>query len=352
MKESKFKGLCMYSSFSIPPFNLGLFHRLCMKVDSIIGRKGEVIKKMCEETSARIRVLDCAVGTPDCIMIISGKEEPEAPLSPAMDATIRVFKRVHGLQENDADAKAAGATFCSIRLLAASTQAISLIGKQCSLIKSLYESTGASVRGFCKVYGEHGTVFAEETPPYVVADERIVELQGEALKVLKAPEAVVGHLRKFLVDQIVLPLFEKTHNAVVTQELQAETRDERSSLHTVSQGGIGVDLPLTARRDFLFLEHEKQFESQIPSSGIPFYGQDLPHSIVHSSSGLHRSAVPIVTQEFISIQQDPIRRRNYRDTSYRSPFSQLGSNISSLSSQTYGGYGGSSSVSGYSTFRL
>ncbi|XP_039047053.1 RNA-binding KH domain-containing protein PEPPER-like [Hibiscus syriacus] len=345
-----------------------------MKVGSIIGRKGELIKKMCEETGARIRVLDGAVGTPDRI-------------------------------ENDADAKAAGATFCSIRLLAASTQAISLIGKQGSLIKSLQESTGASVR----------VLSSEETPPYVVADERIVELQGEALKVLKALEAVVGHLRKFLVDQIVLPLFEKTHNVVVTQELQAETRAERSSLHTVSQGGIGVDLPVTARRDFLFLEHEKQFESQIPSSGIPFYGEDLPHSIVHSSSGLHRSAVPIVTQiaqtmqipfsyadiigiggvniahirrtsgavitvqesgglsdeiigeikgtstqvqlaqqqiqEFISIHQDPIRRSNYRDTSYRSPFS-LGSNTSSLSSQTYGGYGGSSTVSGYSTFRI
>jgi poly(rC)-binding protein 2/3/4 len=37
-----------------------------------------------------------------------------------------------------------------------------------------------------------------------------VELQGETLKVLKGLEAVVGHLRKFLVDQSVLPLFEKT----------------------------------------------------------------------------------------------------------------------------------------------
>lgn len=36
-----------------------------------------------------------------------------------------------------------------------------------------------------------------------------MELQGEAVKVLKALEAVVGHLRKFLVDHSVLPLFEK-----------------------------------------------------------------------------------------------------------------------------------------------
>ncbi|TYJ20837.1 hypothetical protein E1A91_A08G024100v1 [Gossypium mustelinum] len=375
------------------------------KVGSIIGRKGELIKKMCEETRARIRVLDGAVGTPDRIVLVSGKEAPEAPLSPAMDAAIRVFKRVAGLPDNDRDAKAAGAAFCSIRLLVASTQAISLIGKQGSLIKSLQESTGASVK----------VLSTDETPSYVAADERIAELQGEALKVLKALEAVVGHLRKFLVDHTVLPLFEKTHNAVVTQDLQAETRAEKSSLLTVSQSGIGIDLPITARRDSLFLDHEKQFESRIPS-GISFYGQDPALPTVHSSSGLLRTSVPIVTQiaqtmqipfsyaediigiggvniahirrtsgavitvqesgglsdeitveikgtssqvqlaqqliqEFMSNYKDPVMSSGYRDTSYRSSFSQLGSS-SALSSQPYGGYGGSSSVSGYSTFRL
>lgn len=78
-------------------------------------------------------------------VLISGKEEPEAALSPAMDAIIRIFKRVNGLPENDGD-KATVTAFCSIRLLVASTQAISLIGKQGSLIKSIQETTGASVR--------------------------------------------------------------------------------------------------------------------------------------------------------------------------------------------------------------
>lgn len=39
-----------------------------LKVGSIIGRKGELIKKMCEETRARIRVLEGAVGTPDRVV--------------------------------------------------------------------------------------------------------------------------------------------------------------------------------------------------------------------------------------------------------------------------------------------
>lgn len=53
-------------------------------------------------------------------------------------------------------------------------------------------------------------VDADDVPSYASSDERVVELQGEAVKVLKALEAVVGHLRKFLVDQTVLPLFEKS----------------------------------------------------------------------------------------------------------------------------------------------
>lgn len=66
-----------------------------------------------------------------------------------MDAAIRVFKRVYGLSESDGENKAsgpAGSAFCSLRLLVASTQAINLIGKQGSLIKSIQESTGASAR--------------------------------------------------------------------------------------------------------------------------------------------------------------------------------------------------------------
>ncbi|MBA0835508.1 hypothetical protein Goarm_007784 [Gossypium armourianum] len=389
-----------------------------LKVGSIIGRKGELIKKMCEETRARIRVLDGALGTADRIVLVSGKEEPEALLSPAMDAALRVFKRISGLPDNERDAKAAGAAFCSIRLLVAYTQAINLIGKQGSVIKSLQESTGASVRvlpaGLDMKCTSNSAWFsalhADELPSYAAAYERIVELQGEALKVLKALEEVVGHLRKFLVDHSVLPLFEKT-------DLQAETRAEKSSLLTASQSGIGIDLPVTARGDSLFLEHETQLESRIPSSGISFYTQDPTLSAIYSSSGLVRSVVPIVTQiaqtmqipfsyaediigigganiahirrtsgavitvqesrgmsdeitveikgtstqvqlaqqliqEFMSNHKDPVTSGDYRDSSYRSSYSQMGS-TSSLSTQPYGGYGGSSSnVGGYPTFRL
>ncbi|XP_057497790.1 RNA-binding KH domain-containing protein PEPPER-like [Actinidia eriantha] len=259
-----------------------------LKVGSIIGRKGDVIKKMCEETRARIRVLDGPVGSPDRIVLISGKEEPEAPLSSAMDAVIRIFKRVSGLPESEGDGKVAGAAgvaFCSIRLLVASTQAINLIGKQGSSIKSIQEGTGASVR----------VLSNDEVPFYANSDERIVELQGEALKVLKALEAVVGHLRKFLVDHSVLPLFEKSSNTTVSQERQVETWADKSMHHGTSHTGMGTDYPLSAKRESLFLDRETQMEQRIPSSGITLYGQD-PGLSGMRYSGLGRAGAPFVTQ--------------------------------------------------------
>ncbi|KAL5099002.1 hypothetical protein RYX36_003329, partial [Vicia faba] len=143
------------------------------KVGSIIGRKGELIKKLCEETKARVRVLDADLGTLDRVILISGKEELEAAISPAMDAAVRIFKRVSGLSEIDSEIKGfAGVTVCSIRLLVPSTQAISLIGKQGSLIKSIQESSGASVR----------VLSVDEVQYFATTEERIVDLQGEALK--------------------------------------------------------------------------------------------------------------------------------------------------------------------------
>ncbi|XP_024981434.1 RNA-binding KH domain-containing protein PEPPER-like isoform X2 [Cynara cardunculus var. scolymus] len=256
-----------------------------LKVGSIIGRKGDLIKKMCEETKARIRVLEGPVGNPDRIVLISGKEEKEAPLSPAMDAVIRVFKRVNGFPENEDDG-VASVPFCSIRLLVPSMQAMSLIGKQGSSIKTIQETSGCSVR----------VVSSDEVSTlYANSDDKVVDLQGEAVKVLKALEAVVGHLRKFLVDHSVLPLFEKTHNATATQERQVEPWAETSMLHTSSHPRVGGDYPLPMKRESLFANREPQRESQFSSSRLSFYGRD-PGLSTTRSPALGGTSGPFVTQ--------------------------------------------------------
>ncbi|KAK8958067.1 hypothetical protein KSP39_PZI000896 [Platanthera zijinensis] len=109
----------------------------------------EFIKKLCEETHACVRILEGPIGTNDRIVLISAKEEPDLEISPAMDAFLRVFKHVNDISYGtggSTDQIAAYFTACSVWLLVASQQAINLIGKQGSSIKSIQESTDATIR--------------------------------------------------------------------------------------------------------------------------------------------------------------------------------------------------------------
>ncbi|KAL8208653.1 hypothetical protein R6Q57_008065 [Mikania cordata] len=267
-----------------------------VKVGSIIGRKGDIIKKMCEDTKARIRVLEAPVGTPDRIVLIHGKEETDLAFSSAMDAVIQVFKRINEYPENEGES-VASASFCSIRLLVRSIQATSLIGKQGSSIKSIQENTGCSV-----------LVLSCDQVLSGNSEERIVDMQGEAIKVLKALEAVLGHLRKFLVDRSVVPLFEKTNNvAAPSQEHQAEWGD-KPMMRTVSGSqsqhslGGGGEYSLPMRRETLFVDREPlQRESHLTSNGLSLYGRD-PMAL---SPVIARTGGPIVTQ-MSQIMQIPL----------------------------------------------
>uniref|UniRef100_A0A7N0VH52 K Homology domain-containing protein n=1 Tax=Kalanchoe fedtschenkoi TaxID=63787 RepID=A0A7N0VH52_KALFE len=246
------------------------------KVGTIIGRKGDLIRKLCEDTRARVRVLDPPpIPTSDRIVLIYGKEELEAHLSPAMDAVMRVFKRINGL-ENEDDSNVTemlGSGHCSVRLLVASAQAVSLIGKQGSVIKSIQESTGSAVR-----------VLSEgEIPLYIANGERIVELQGEGSKVHKALDAVVGHLRKFLVDHSVIPLFEKSFKTPNVQERQLDMWTANPLLHAASQSGVSAEHSMLAQR---YLERDGQVEIRFPASGASLYEPDFGIPSIRSAGNV------------------------------------------------------------------
>ncbi|KAK4364861.1 hypothetical protein RND71_016219 [Anisodus tanguticus] len=272
-----------------------------LKVGSIIGRKGEIVKKMCEETRARIRVLEGPLGNSDRIVLISGREDPDAQVSPAMDATLRVFKRVAGLNDDDPGAVAAGAAFCSLRLLVASSQAIHLIGKHGSTIKSIQERSGASLR----------VLSEDDVPPYTTSDERIVEIHGEGLKVVDALEAVVGQLRKFLVDHSMIPIFEKTCNANISQDRPAESWADKSqssnfqpSVPTpTSQAPAVSDYSFSMNRDTYLPDRATALGSKLSRSTLSLYGQDPGLGGIHTS--VTGRTGPIVTQ-MTKVMQVPL----------------------------------------------
>ncbi|KAJ6797332.1 RNA-binding KH domain-containing protein PEPPER-like [Iris pallida] len=259
------------------------------KVGGIIGKKGDLIKKLCEETRSRVRVLDPpSASLPDRIVLISGKEEPEAEVSPAMEAVLRVFKKINGIAENVGDGKTTTeSAICSVRLLVAASQAINLIGKQGTSIKSIQEGSGAVIR----------VINGDDLPVYASKEERVVDIQGESLKVLKALQAVVGHLRRFLVDHSVVALFEKPLNKPATQDhpVDAWVEKRHSLIHTAQQAGIGNDYPLSLNRDSLFLDRETRLEPQVGHGGMSSYAQD-PVLAGSRSSALGRTAGGVITQ--------------------------------------------------------
>lgn len=168
------------------------------KVGSIIGRKGEFIKKIVEETRARIKILDGPPGTAERAVMVSAKEEPDSSLPPAVDGLLRVHKRIVDGLDGDSNPPSGTAGKISTRLLVAASQAGSLIGKQGGTVKSIQEESNCIVR----VLG------TEELPVFALQDDRVVEVVGEPTGVHKAVELIASHLRKFLVDRSIIPLFE------------------------------------------------------------------------------------------------------------------------------------------------
>lgn len=80
-------------------------------------------------------------------VMISAKEEPDAPISPAMDGLLRVHKCIIDYTDGKAAQALPGTgNMVPTRLLVAASQAGSLIGKQGATIKSIQEATKSVVR--------------------------------------------------------------------------------------------------------------------------------------------------------------------------------------------------------------
>ncbi|KAL6905350.1 hypothetical protein ACP4OV_002951 [Aristida adscensionis] len=262
------------------------------KVGCIIGRKGELIKLLVEETKARVRILEGPIGATERIVLVSAKEDPGLELPPAIDALMRVFKRVNGITDGAADGSQTSTApcVCAARLLVPGSQAINLIGKQGATIKAIQEGSTATVRVI--------SVDERKRPFYVTEDERIVEIQGETEKVLKALRAVSNHLRRFLVDRSVLPLFEKT-NTTVSQDRSSDGWSDMSHPSIVSTQvnqppSVVDEYIFPVKREPLFLERGPLVDHSIHRSGVSLYGRDPALSTLRPS-GIH-SAGPLLTQ--------------------------------------------------------
>eukprot|EP00062_Callorhinchus_milii_P012444 gi/632959481/ref/XP_007895649.1/ PREDICTED: poly(rC)-binding protein 3-like isoform X2 [Callorhinchus milii] len=122
--------------------NVTLTIRLLMhgkEVGSIIGKKGETVKNMREESGARINISEGSC--PERIVTITGPT----------DAIFKAFSMIAHKFEEDINASMTNSTVTSkppvtLRLVVPASQCGSLIGKGGSKIKEIRETTGAQVQ--------------------------------------------------------------------------------------------------------------------------------------------------------------------------------------------------------------
>ncbi|KAF5184716.1 Rna-binding kh domain-containing protein pepper [Thalictrum thalictroides] len=263
------------------------------KVGSIIGRKGELIKKMCEETRARIKILDGPPGTQERAVMVSAKEEPDASVPPAIDAFLRVHSRViDGLDGDLANGPPSSGLTVSSRLLVVAAQAGNLIGKQGATIKSIQEASDTVVR----VLG------SEDLPVFALEDDRVVEIQGEPSCVHKAVELVASHLRKFLVDRSVIGLFEmhmQMPNSQIEQNMppphQSWGPPQVFASNAGGAPGFGMNpqyMPPPRQHENYYPQPDHPPMDKQPHQGLSMYGREAPMG-VHPSNA---QPPPIITQ--------------------------------------------------------
>lgn len=265
------------------------------KVGGIIGRKGEFIKKIVEETRARVKILDGPPGTAQRAVMVSAKEEPDSSLPPAVDGLLRVHKRIiDGLESDLTHAPSGVAGKVSTKLLVPASQAGSLIGKQGGNVKSIQEASNCIVR----VLG------AEDLPIFALQDDRVVEVVGDPAGVHKALELIASQLRKFLVDRGVIPIFEM--NMQISNPRHAEHMPPHQSWGPPQglppNAGVGPGFGPPSQ----YMPPPRQLDSYYPPAempppvdrqphqGISTYGRDASVG-VHASSNT-QSAPSLVTQ--------------------------------------------------------
>ncbi|OVA08977.1 K Homology domain [Macleaya cordata] len=132
-------------------------------IGGVIGKGGSIIKQIRQESGAFIKVDSSAAEGDDCIISISSKEFFEDPISPTIDAAVRLQPRC-----SDKSEKESGESYTT-RLLVPSSRIGCLIGKGGAIISEMRRITKANIRILSK----------ENLPKVATEDDEMVQISGD-----------------------------------------------------------------------------------------------------------------------------------------------------------------------------
>ncbi|XP_043724085.1 KH domain-containing protein HEN4-like isoform X2 [Telopea speciosissima] len=132
-------------------------------IGGVIGKGGSIIKQIRQESGAFIKVDSSASEGDDCIITISSKEFFEDPVSPTIDAAVRLQPKCSEKSDKDSDSS------ITTRLLVPTSRIGCLIGKGGSIITEMRKLTRANIRILSK----------ENLPKVASEDDEMVQITGD-----------------------------------------------------------------------------------------------------------------------------------------------------------------------------
>ncbi|XP_019409970.1 PREDICTED: poly(rC)-binding protein 3 isoform X19 [Crocodylus porosus] len=255
----------MESKVSEGGLNVTLTIRLLMhgkEVGSIIGKKGETVKKMREESGARINISEG--NCPERIVTITGPT----------DAIFKAFAMIAYKFEEDIINSMSNSTATSkppvtLRLVVPASQCGSLIGKGGSKIKEIRESTGAQVQ---------------------VAGDMLPNSTERAVTISGTPDAIIQCVKQICV--VMLEVQSVTMGAYTIQGQYAIPHpDQLTKLHQLAM----QQTPFTPLG---------QTTPAFPGEKLPLHSSEEAQNLMGQSSGLDASP-PASTHE-LTIPNDLI----------------------------------------------
>ncbi|XP_045396801.1 poly(rC)-binding protein 3 isoform X5 [Lemur catta] len=232
-------GRKMESKVSEGGLNVTLTIRLLMhgkEVGSIIGKKGETVKKMREESAARINISEG--NCPERIVTITGPT----------DAIFKAFAMIAYKFEEDiinsmSNSPATSKPPVTLRLVVPASQCGSLIGKGGSKIKEIRESTGAQVQvaGDMLPNSTERAVTISGTPDAIIQCVKqicVVMLEAYTIQgqyAIPHPDQLTK-LHQLAMQQTPFPPLGQTNPAFPGEKLPLHSSEEAQNLMGQSSG--------------------------------------------------------------------------------------------------------------------
>ncbi|KAH7656379.1 K Homology domain-containing protein [Dioscorea alata] len=157
------------------------FRLLCPSVNigAVIGKSGVIIKQIRQESGATIKV-DSSSSEDDCVIAISAKEFFDEPISPTLEAALRLQPRCSEKIERES-----GEPSYTTRLLVPTSRIGCLIGKGGSIISDMRRATRANIRILPK----------ENLPKVASEDDEMVQISGDLELVKSALVQIIKRLK-------------------------------------------------------------------------------------------------------------------------------------------------------------